>query len=293
MNKRTRLAGATVVAVAAAGLGLGACGGTAPAASPPVHTQAPAPVHSAPARPKPPPAPKAAAQTFTFSGSGDWNSPSFPVGSTVTLRYSYWNNTMGNGDGGDNFIADLVSNSDDQSIVNAIAVSGGTTTTIYPNTSFGGSDVYHLSVTATGPWSFTLTTTPPAGSPKIPSVAAPGAQAPAQAAPAPPAQQQDAWSVVQQYYADINAGNYQGAWALTGNGNLGNSSYGAFVAGYSLTKSVTVSENWESGDTCSVNITALAYSGSAPGSPLVTQTFTGTYTVDNGIITGADVTQTS
>jgi hypothetical protein len=94
--------------------------------------------------------------TKTFSGSGNWNSPTFAVGSTVTVTFSYSGNTSGFG--GDNFIADLQSSGDDQAIANDIAVSGGKTTTIYPDTSFGGTDMYYLSVMATGSWTFKIQT---------------------------------------------------------------------------------------------------------------------------------------
>jgi hypothetical protein len=121
----------------------------------------PSVTQTAPASPAPAshaPAPAPAATTHTFSGHGDFNSPTFKVGSSVSITYSYTGNTSGFG--GDNFIADLQSSSDIQSIANTIATQGGSTTTIYPDTSFGGSDMYYLSVTATGDWTFRITTTP-------------------------------------------------------------------------------------------------------------------------------------
>ena len=96
----------------------------------------------------------------TFSGSGQWNSPEFTLACTtpaVTVTYSFSDNTLGNG--ADNFIADLQSpGGDDQSIANEIAMSGGATTTLYPNTSAGGNQ-YYLSVQADGPWQFNLSET--------------------------------------------------------------------------------------------------------------------------------------
>ncbi len=88
-----------------------------------------------------------------FSGSGQENSRTFRLlGDNPVLRvtYRYWDNSSGYG--GDNFIADLVSRDDDVQIVNDIAVSGGKTTRLYPDLSFGGSAVYHLEVQATGPY---------------------------------------------------------------------------------------------------------------------------------------------
>lgn len=91
----------------------------------------------------------------SYTGTGNWNSPQFTVsGGPLTVKFSYWNNTTGYG--GDNFIADLTSSDDDLSIANDIATSGGKTTTLYPSSS----NPYHLEVTATGPWSVTITEQP-------------------------------------------------------------------------------------------------------------------------------------
>jgi hypothetical protein len=117
------------------------------------------------------------------------------------------------------------------------------------------------------------------------------------AAPAPttaPAPQQpadqnvtDPWAVVAAYYGDIESGNYAQAYALIGDGATTGQSYQDFVAGFSCTGAQDVSENWESGDQVSFN---LAATDSCNG---VTQQYTGTDTVQNGIIVAADVVQTS
>ncbi len=150
-----------------AGIAGGAGGGSKPAAastSAPAAptTQAPAPVATTPAAPQ--------NTVYKYSGTGNWSSPTFNIPddvSSVVVTYSYSGNIMageysGNimaGESeGDNMIADIQSSSDDQSIVNTIGVSGGTTTTVYPTP--GGDNAYHLSVTATGSWSFTITVTP-------------------------------------------------------------------------------------------------------------------------------------
>jgi hypothetical protein len=91
-----------------------------------------------------------------FSGSGDWNSPEFTLnGNAVVVTYSYSGNIMSGEIQGDNFIADIESSSDDQSIANTIGSSGSATTNIYPDTTSPAP--YHLSVQATGSWSFTIT----------------------------------------------------------------------------------------------------------------------------------------
>lgn len=91
----------------------------------------------------------------SYSGSGTWNSGQFKLrNQPVRLTYGYSGNSSGFG--GDNFIADLVSSSDDLSIANDIAVSGGSRTMLYPDMSFGGSHRYHLEVVATGRWRFKI-----------------------------------------------------------------------------------------------------------------------------------------
>jgi hypothetical protein len=92
-----------------------------------------------------------------YSGTGDWNSPPFTLnGNPLTVTYSYSGNIMSGETQGDNFAADVENSSDDQSVANLIGVQGSATTTLYPDTSSGG-DTYHLAVTATGSWQFTIT----------------------------------------------------------------------------------------------------------------------------------------
>jgi hypothetical protein len=119
---------------------------------------------------------------------------------------------------------------------------------------------------------------------------APAAPAPAPTtAPQPqqPADQNvtDPWAVVSAYYGDIESGNYAQAYALIGNGATTGQSYQDFVAGFSCTGGQGVSENWESGDQVNFD---LAATDSCSG---VTQQYTGTDTVQNGIIVAADVVQ--
>jgi hypothetical protein len=134
-----------------------------------------------------------------------------------------------------------------------------------------------------------------APSPATTSAPAESATSVAPAAPAPttaPAPQQpdqnvtDPWAVVSAYYGDIESGNYAQAYALIGNGATTGQSYQDFVAGFSCTGAQGVSENWESGDQVNFD---LAATDSCTG---VTHQYTGTDTVQNGIIVAADVVQT-
>ena len=98
----------------------------------------------------------------TFNGSGQWNSSEFTLSCdtpAVLVRYQFTGNTDTLGTA-DNFIANLRSPAgDDESIANAIAGSGGSSTTVYPDARLTGSRQYYLSVIATGSWSFAISET--------------------------------------------------------------------------------------------------------------------------------------
>jgi hypothetical protein len=122
-----------------------------------------------------------------------------------------------------------------------------------------------------------------------PSAAAPAPQAPAtQPAAQPPGGPNvtDPWAVVSAYYGDVDSGAYAQAYALIGNGATTGQSYQQFADGYACTGGQLVSENWESGDRVNFDLAAV---DSCTG---VTQYYTGTDTVENGTIVGADITQT-
>lgn len=127
-------------------------------------------------------------------------------------------------------------------------------------------------------------TTAPAAAPVTTTVPAATPTGPRQ-----PADQNvtDPWAVVSAYYGDIESGNYAQAYALIGDGATTGQSYQDFVAGFSCTGAQAVSENWESGDQVNFD---LAATDSCNG---VTQQYTGTDTVQNGIIVAADVVRTS
>jgi len=86
--------------------------------------------------------------------------------------------------------------------------------------------------------------------------------------------------VVQEYFDAINAGDYQRAWDLGGK-NL-DSSYSHFVAGFADTVQDTVTITSTDGNVVSMTLDAEQSDGS-------TKTFEGTYTVEDGVITDANV----
>jgi ABC-type amino acid transport substrate-binding protein len=107
------------------------------------------------------------------------------------------------------------------------------------------------------------------------------------AAPAPQPQPQfaNATAVVTQFYQDITDHNYTAAWALGGNNVSGGVGYDAWVAGYGTTESISLGtfSYFGSGQVQTV-LSALQTSGAV-------YTYTGTYTVQNGIIVAAHIVQ--
>jgi eukaryotic-like serine/threonine-protein kinase len=88
-------------------------------------------------------------------------------------------------------------------------------------------------------------------------------------------------SVVEAYYAAINAHDYQTAWNLLGNTGTG-SGYTTFVNGFADTAHDTLTITGVSGDTVSMHLDAQQTDGTH-------KQFAGTYTVRNGRIAGAHV----
>jgi hypothetical protein len=132
-----------------------------------------------------------------------------------------------------------------------------------------------------------VTTTPTAA----PTTAAPAAPAttaapvaPA-AAPAADPNVTDPWAVVSAYYGDIESGDYAGAWALLNSGLTTGQTYQQFVDGFACTGSQDLSENWASGDQVNFD---LAATDNCTGA---VQDFSGTDTVQGGLIVAADVSQ--
>jgi hypothetical protein len=103
----------------------------------------------------------------------------------------------------------------------------------------------------------------------------PASQAPSSESAAPA-------DVVQAYYDAINAGDYQRAWGLGGK-NLGGS-YESFVAGFADTVSDTVTITSTDGNVVSMTLDAAQSDGSI-------RHYAGTYTVNGGVITAANVAQ--
>ena len=91
-------------------------------------------------------------------------------------------------------------------------------------------------------------------------------------------------ATVRAYIAAINGHDYAQAWNLGGR-NMGGS-YSGFVSGFSTTARDTLTVTSVSGDVVTAQLTAQQTDGSV-------ETYQGTYTVDHGVIVGADVFQVS
>jgi hypothetical protein len=130
----------------------------------------------------------------------------------------------------------------------------------------------------------TVTTTPTAA-PTTAAPAAPAAPVAPAAAPAADPNVSQPWAVVSAYYGDIESGDYAGAWALLDSGLTTGQTYQQFVDGFSCTGGQDLSENWASGDQVNFD---LAATDSCTGA---VQDFSGTDTVQGGLIVAADVSQ--
>jgi hypothetical protein len=133
----------------------------------------------------------------------------------------------------------------------------------------------------------TVTMTPTAASataaPAAPATtAAPVAPA---AAPAGDPNVTQPWAVVSAYYGDIESGDYAGAWALLDSGLTTGQTYQQFVDGFACTGSQDLTETGQSGDQVSFD---LAATDDCTGA---VQDFSGTDTVQGGLIVAADVSQ--
>ncbi len=93
--------------------------------------------------------------------------------------------------------------------------------------------------------------------------------------------------MVSQFYQDITDHNYSAAWALGGDNISDGVSYATWVAGYAnTTASIALGTVSDFGsDQVQADLIATQLDGSV-------KTYTGTYTVQNGVILAANIVQT-
>jgi hypothetical protein len=136
----------------------------------------------------------------------------------------------------------------------------------------------------------TVTVSPSASADPSPAPTVTQTVTPPAAAPASPGptgiQASTPWAVVSEYYGDIESGDYSDAYALLSSGSVTGQSYQQFVSGFACTSYEDLSDLGTSGDTVTISLTA------ANSCSNTTQQYQGTYTVQNGLITAANITQT-
>src|SRR5262249_44983881 len=143
---------------------------------------------------------------------------------------------------------------------------------------YGDSGTHYLTITGEADWTVTAVSSA-AGS--VPAQAGPAGPAAPQASTAQPAQPVQAApgvsakAIVDQFYQDLNARNYQAAWQLGGRNLSGGAGYRTWAAGYATTASTSASTVQNTGGTVSATITAAQTDGTV-------KTYAGTYTVANG-----------
>ena len=121
------------------------------------------------------------------------------------------------------------------------------------------------------------------GSPPV-TPSSPPTPAPTTTTVPPPPQAADV-AVVNQFFSDLNRHDYADAWKLGGDNISNGADYNTWVNGYSSTSSMSWTAQDLGNGVVTVNMSAVQTDGS-------TKTYTGTYTVSDGMIVSADVTQT-
>jgi hypothetical protein len=93
------------------------------------------------------------------------------------------------------------------------------------------------------------------------------------------------WAVVSEYYGDIESGDYSDAYALLSSGSVTGQTYQQFVNGFACTSVEDLNEVSSAADTVTVTLNATQCDGTV-------QSYQGSYTVQHGLITAANVAET-
>jgi hypothetical protein len=144
--------------------------------------------------------------------------------------------------------------------------------------------------TGTRPAPTVTRTVTPSASPSGASSPAPGVTRTVTVTPAPPAggpaiRAHTPWSVVSEYYGDIESGDYADAYALLSSGSVTGQTYQQFVNGFACTTYDDLADLGTAGNTVTISLEAAQCDGTV-------NQYQGTYTVQNGLITAADITRT-
>jgi hypothetical protein len=278
------ITGGSLIAIVAFAAGHG--GGTPTAATAPTKPAATAPAApkaTTPAQPATPSASPAPARPQTLlqaSGSGNYTTAKFTVGGSGDYDV-YWTYKPSAEFASQGLSANFSVQADNGNDLqfndpNQLGQGGSGVVHVYAD-----AGTHYLTITGEADW--TITVTAMSGQPAAPQGAAPPAQS---TQPVQATRGASAKAVVDQFYQDLNARDYQAAWQLGGSNVSGGVGYSAWVAGYGTTASISASTVQDSAGTVSVNITATQTDGSV-------KTYAGTYIVSNGVIVSAHITQTS
>jgi hypothetical protein len=255
-----------LVAAGASGTSGAATAGPAqPASSAPAHLSKPS---------VPPAKPKTLLQA---SGSGNYTTAKFTIGGSgdYDVHWTYKPSADFASQGLSANFSVQADNGNDMQFNDPNQLGNGGSGVVHVYSDAG---THYLTIASEANW--TITVTAGSGQPAAPEATGAQPAMPAQAAPGTSAK-----AVVDQFYQDLNAHNYQAAWQLGGSNLNGGSGYGTWVAGYATTASISASTVQNDDGTVSASISATQTNGSV-------KTYVGTYTVANGAIATANVTQT-
>lgn len=165
-------------------------------------------------------------------------------------------------------------------IIPAVAVIGALTLA-------GCGSVGHEAAAASSPAPTVTHTVTAAPSQSSPAPVTPTVTVTAAPSPTSPAgiQAVTPWSVVSEYYGDIESSDFRDAYALLSSGTVTGQTYQQFANGFSCTSFENLADLSTTGNTVSVSLDALQCDGTV-------KHYQGTYTVQNGLITAADIQQT-
>ena len=261
----------TVIAVA-----MGASGASGTATASPAR-----PASSAPAQPSKPSAPPAKRHTLLrASGSGNYTTAKFTVGGTgdYDVHWTYQPTADFASQGMSANFSVQADNGNDMQFNDPNQLGQGGSGVVHVYSDAG---THYLTITGEADW--TIIVTAMSGQPAAPQATT---ARPAQSTqPGQATQVASAKAVVDQFYQDLNARDYQAAWQLGGSNVSGGAGYSAWVAGYATTASISASIVQDSDGTVSVTITATQTNGGV-------KTYAGTYTAASGVIVAAHITQT-
>ncbi|MEX2970158.1 hypothetical protein [Streptomyces sp. C184] len=173
-------------------------------------------------------------------------------------------------------------------LVAALLVVGGVTAYLLPGSSTESAYPAGDTVASTEPPSEPgVTTEPPTDmySPTEPETWPPTVtDSPTVEETSPSPSPEDASAVVKEFYQDINTRNFSAAWGLGGK-NIGGSSFSRWKSGYDTTAYISLSAvNTEDTGKVRAILNATQNNGSV-------KVFHGTYTVSDGAIVSADITE--